>query len=104
MKFLMGKIVATVNARARLQRSDQRPYEFLRRHKNGDWGMISEEEQFDNELSLLAGLHVWSEYLTLHDEVIRICTNPGRSRTVLYTPDDESSLEKFEVLYTTSKP
>jgi hypothetical protein len=104
MKFLMGKVVATENARAVLQRAGQRPYEFLRRHKNGEWGMISEEEQFDNELSLHAGLHVWSEYLTHHDEVIRIFTNPDRSGTVLYTPDEESSLEKFEVVYTSSKP
>ncbi len=50
--FPLGQVVATPAALAAIEKSGQRPGEFLARHVSGDWGELDKHDVEENEFSL----------------------------------------------------
>jgi hypothetical protein len=63
-KFSLGQIVATPGALEVLQKGGQSASAFLRRHVQGDWGDLCEEDREANEQALLDGSRLLSAYRT----------------------------------------
>ena len=61
-KFNPGVILATPGASEAFERNQQSPFEFLRRHLNGDWGELDEEDRQLNEQALIDGSRLLSAY------------------------------------------
>jgi len=58
--FPLGRVVITSNAQAILDR--QSVLEALRRHENGDWGNLCEDDRLENEAALNEGRRLLSAY------------------------------------------
>jgi len=62
-------------------------WESLKRHANGDWGHLCQEDKEENELSLREGFRILSAYE--HDgEKIWIITEADRSATTILFPEE----------------
>ncbi len=61
--------------------------ESLRRHLNGDWGDLCEEDKRENQLSLKQGFRLLSAYGEGGDK-IWIITESDRSATIVLFPDE----------------
>jgi hypothetical protein len=88
MLFDLGKIVATPGALAALERALQQPQDFLDRHVAGDWGEVPQEDNVENELSLLNGYRLLSAYRTKMGERLWILTEADRSLTTILLPEE----------------
>jgi hypothetical protein len=86
--FELGQVVATPGALAALERSRQAPWEFLDRHRAGDWGEVPEEDKKENEVSLLNGYRILSAYRTGLGERLWLLTEADRSLTTLLLPEE----------------
>lgn len=86
--FSLGQTVATPGALEALQDAGQSPPEFLDRHVRGDWGDCCPEDVAENELSLKAGLRVFSIYHTAKGTKIWVITEADRSSTCLLLPGE----------------
>lgn len=87
-KFPLGRVVATPGALAALQAAGHNPYEFLFRHRQGDWGEVPEEDRQENELSLQEGFRVLSAYHTRLGETLWFITEADRSVTTILLPHE----------------
>lgn len=56
--FPLGRLVATPGALAPLDEARQTALDFLRRHASGDWGDLDQNDQKENELSLINGFRL----------------------------------------------
>ena len=63
-QFELGAVFITPGALKALEEAGQSPWEFLRRHRAGDWGELCEEDKEENEFSLREGLRILSAYHT----------------------------------------
>ena len=86
--FELGQMVMTPGAAETLRAAQQLPLEFLLRHKNGDWGELSEEDVRENEWSLENGARLFSAYQTRTDEKLWVITEWNRSVTTLLLPEE----------------
>jgi hypothetical protein len=86
--FSLGQLVATPGALTALQNSGQLPLEFLRRHVQGDWGELCEEDKEENALSLERGFRLLSRYSTSAGEALYVITEADRSMTTLLLPEE----------------
>jgi hypothetical protein len=59
----------------------------LKRHANGDWGDLSQEDIDENELSLKQGFRLLSAYKN-GEEKIWIITEADRSATTILFPEE----------------
>lgn len=59
----------------------------LNRHREGDWGDMSESERNDNEFSLLHGFRIFSAY-NVRGRKLWIITEADRSATTALLPDE----------------
>lgn len=84
--FPLGRVVITSNAQAILDR--QSVLEALRRHENGDWGTLCEDDRCENEAALNEGRRLLSAYADKDDVVFWIITEWDRSVTTILRPDD----------------
>ena len=84
-RFPLGQIVITPNALARLKQDDI--LEGLRRHANGDWGEVCDEDRHENELSLREGFRLLSVYRS-GVEKYWIISEADRSITTILLPED----------------
>jgi hypothetical protein len=84
--FLPGSVVATPGA---LELTDHgvNLMNYLRRHLQGDWGDISEEDKKENELSLREGFRLLSSYNTKAGKLWLI-TEADRSATTFLLPEE----------------
>lgn len=87
-KFNLGKIVATSGALEALEESGQNASDFLKRHVQGDWGDVCEEDKQLNDQSLIDGSRILSAYKTLKDVKIWVITEADRSSTCLLLPSE----------------
>ena len=91
-KFRLGKTVITPGAIEALNKSNQLPDIFLKRHITGDWGDIClEDADLNNEAIVNEGnidkqMRVMSVYKTNKNETIWIITEWDRSVTTLLLP------------------
>jgi hypothetical protein len=86
--FALGDLVATPEALAALERSEQEPETFLTLHEQGDWGEISAEDKAANTLALITGERILSAYRTALGEHLWIITEADRSSTCILLPDE----------------
>jgi hypothetical protein len=87
-RFELGQLVMTHGADETLRDAQQVAPEFLLRHKNGDWGELSEEDVQENEWSLANGARLFSAYRTRTDEKLWVITEWNRSATTLLLPKE----------------
>lgn len=85
--FQMGQIVATPGALDLLDRGAVNAAELLRRHQNGDWGIVPPEDAEENDRSVVNGSRILSSY-PVGEERIWIITEADRSSTTLLLPHE----------------
>ena len=85
--FPLGKTVATPGALQLLQSNGVNPGELLMRHQLGDWGIVSKEDQLENELSLKEGFRILSAY-QVGNEKVWVITEADRSSTCILLPSE----------------
>jgi hypothetical protein len=85
-RFPLGRIAITGKARALLTFSDA--LHGLRSHASGDWGLLTEEDWWDNEVSLTEGHQVTSVHLSSTGKRFWIVTAADRSSTTIMLPSD----------------
>lgn len=88
-RFPLGRIGITGKARALLTFSDA--LHGLRSHASGDWGLLTEEDWWDNEVSLTEGHQVTSVHLSSTGKRFWIVTAADRSSTTIMLPSDNLS-------------
>jgi invasion protein IalB len=86
--FPLGQLVATPGALAALEKSGQRPQDFLSRHVHGDWGDLCDEDRNENQRSLHQGLRLLSSYRTLADVKLYVITEADRAVTAILLPEE----------------
>ncbi len=87
-KFSLGRIIATDPALNAIQNAGQEPEFFLKRHVQGDWGMLDAHDKQLNDDALRDGERILSVYQTLKAERIWIVTEADRSTTTIFLPDE----------------
>ena len=88
MLFELGRMVATPGALRAIEAAGQNPLEFIRRHANGDWGEIDDEDKAENEFSVQKGFRILSAYTTSAGERIWVITEADRSMTTILLPSE----------------
>jgi hypothetical protein len=86
--FPSGRLLATPDALALLEQTNQSPLEFLSRHLRGDWGDLCQEDKTENELSLKYGFRLMSSYPITDTEKLWVITEADRSVTTLLLPEE----------------
>ena len=93
-KFRLGYLASTCNAFEALQRNNVTALSLLRRHLSGDWGKVSDEDAYVNDMSVQDGSRILSSYLLPDDTTIWIITDAeideehNREATTLLLPED----------------
>jgi hypothetical protein len=85
-RFPLGRIGITCKARAALTFSDA--LQGLRSHASGDWGLLAEEDWWNNENSLVEGNQVTSVHLASNGKRFWIVTAADRTATTIMLPSD----------------
>jgi hypothetical protein len=84
--FEPGQIVATPGA-LDLAEQGVNLLAYLKRHLNGDWGEMDEEDKKENNFSLMNGYRLLSAYKTRLGK-LWIITEADRSVTTFLLPDE----------------
>ena len=92
-KFRLGQVVATPGALDALENAGQSASEFLTRHVQGDWGLVSQEDREANDASLLDGSRILSAYRLKDQTKIWVLTESvgddgQRAVTTLLLPEE----------------
>lgn len=87
-RFDLGKTSITPAAQAALDAVDIAAVILLARHVHGDWGDLSEKDSLLNELAILLGSRVLSQYSLPSSGKIWIITEADRATTTILLPDD----------------
>lgn len=86
MKFSTGQVVMTPNAQEAMIQHKINFGTLIRRHVNGDWGDVCDEDRQTNEASLKNGGRLMSVYK--ESVTIWIITEWDRSVTTILLPED----------------
>ncbi len=86
--FDLGQTVMTIGAKDALEESNQQPFEFIKLHQSGDWGIVGKEDAQENEFSLKNGFRLLSAYRTANGEKLWIITEADRSITTILLPSE----------------
>ncbi|MFM0619417.1 hypothetical protein PQR37_35775 [Paraburkholderia nemoris] len=87
-RFPMGRPVIKPAAQAVLDEVGISGVVLLARHIHGDWGDLSIEDQTTNELALLTGKRLLSNYDLSGGGKVWIITEADRSVTTILLPED----------------
>ena len=91
MKLRLGEVYLSRGVNDRIA-EDQDFAEFvlhsLKRHLNGDWGELSEEDKKENDLSLVEGFRILSAYRHKDGTKIWIITEADRFMTTILFPEE----------------
>ena len=85
-RFPLGQLVITSNAASRLAEDDVTSA--IRRHVQGDWGEVCEEDRQENDRSLIEGCRLLSVYVAQDGLRFWIITESDRSVTTVLLPED----------------
>ncbi len=85
-KFRLGHLVATPNSLATIPNPDI--LSALGRHISGDWGDVNAEDRAANDLALVEGTRLFSEYISAKGLRFWIITEADRSATKILLPED----------------
>lgn len=86
VKFPLGQLCMTPGVQESIPPSEV--LQALRRHANGDWGDICDDDRRENELSLKNGFRLVSIYHTKAGSKFYIITEADRSTTTALLPDE----------------
>ena len=86
-KFILGRIIATPRALEMLLELGVLPHDLLRRHQNGDWGDLCDEDKQANEAALVEGSRLLSAYCFL-ERKIWVITEADRASTCILLPSE----------------
>lgn len=78
----------TVGAREALEEANQRLFEFLALHQNGDYGIVGNEDWQENDLSVIEDFRILSAYKTEKDVKVWVITEADRSATTILLPSE----------------
>jgi hypothetical protein len=87
-KFRLGQLVATPGALDALKEATVGFLTYIRRHLQGDWGEVSQEDAAENELSLKEGFRLLSAYRLPTGCKIWVITEADRSATTILLPEE----------------
>lgn len=91
MKLRLGEVYLSKGVNDRIA-EDQNFAEFvlhsLKRHLNGDWGDLSDEDKKENDLSLVEGFRILSAYRYRDGTKIWIITEADRFTTTILFPEE----------------
>lgn len=85
-KFNLGQVVITANAAREISTDDVQAA--LRRHSQGDWGELDENDWSTNQQALQSGNRLLSAYTTDNGVRFWIITEADRSVTTVLLPED----------------
>ena len=83
----LGQIVATPAALKHLERNSISPLSLITRHKNGDWGDLTQEDVKANEMAIASGGRILSMY-PVADRRLYCITEADYSSTCLLCADE----------------
>ena len=84
--FDLGRVVITANAMRQLD--DYSVGEGLRRHSQGDWGDLGDEDRQANDRALGEGTRLLSAYKSKAGKKFWIISEADRSATTVLLPED----------------
>ena len=84
--FPLGQLLITPEAQNTL--SSASTLDALRRHAQGDWGELDDEDKRANDQALLDGTRLLSAYRDEHGVKFWIITEADRSATTVLMPED----------------
>jgi len=91
--FPLGHLLATPGALSALQRTNERPTDFLSRHAAGDWGVVCDDDKRLNDESVKDGSRLMSAYLTTDGTKLWVITEAAdevghRMATTILLPEE----------------
>ena len=87
-RFRAGQLVMTAGVNDLVQRGALNPVPYLRRHLDGDWGDLCDEDRRSNDAALKNGDRLFSSYQVAPDLKLWIITEWDRSVTTLLLPSE----------------
>jgi hypothetical protein len=88
-RFKPGQVIMTIGIAERVRQGLLDPVPFLRRHLDGDWGDLSDNERRQNDAALKSGEdRLFSSYQATPDLKFWIITEWDRSVTTLMLPSE----------------
>lgn len=88
VKIELGRLVATPAALLMMQANSQAPFEFIDRHRRGDWGEVDATDKRSNDNAIALGARILSVYRLRDRTRIWVITESDRSSTCVLLPDD----------------
>lgn len=85
--FSLGQVLITPALFSFLARNDVEPFECLMQHRQGDWGLVCDEDKAANDAAVQGGNRLLSKY-QLAGRYFWILTEADRSSTTLLFPDE----------------
>jgi hypothetical protein len=89
--FRPGRLLITPFALTALRANDIPVISVVLRHIAGDWGIVSDEDRQQNDLSIAAGLRLISLYRLPDESRILVLTEWDRSNTTIERLDEVAS-------------
>jgi hypothetical protein len=88
-RFRAGQLVMTAGVNDLVQRGALNPVPYLRRHLDGDWGDLCNDDKRQNDAALKSGEdRLFSSYQVAPDLKLWIITERDRSVTTLLLPSE----------------
>lgn len=88
-RFRAGQLVMTAGVNDLVQRGALNPVPYLRRHLDGDWGDLCDDDRRQNDVALKSGEdRLFSSYQVTSDLKLWIITEWDRSVTTLLLPEE----------------
>ena len=88
-RFRAGQLVMTAGVNDLVQRGALNPVPYLRRHLDGDWGDLCDDDRHQNDAALKSGEdRLFSSYRVTNDLKLWIITEWDRSVTTLLLPEE----------------
>lgn len=85
--FELGEVVITRAAIAFCDVNEIHTVDLVRRHADGDWGFLTDEDADANLLAIRLNLRIFSSY-KFPDGKVWVITEADRSSTCILLPDD----------------
>ena len=88
MQFPLGRLLATPGALRALAQVGQAPLWLLARHSSGDFGELTPDDRYENEIAVEHGFRVLSSYRLGSGTVVWVITEADRSATTILLPQE----------------
>jgi hypothetical protein len=87
-RFPAGQVVMTQGVNDLVQRGELNPVPYLKRHLDGDWGDLCDDDRRSNDAALKSQDRLFSSYQVTPTLKLWIITEWDRSVTTLLLPDE----------------